>query len=507
MQDRAGASMRGARVWLALVLVAGVLAIYGQTLAFDFVSYDDDQHVTENPIVLRGLSGEGIAFAFSKSNYRGGGFPPQPLTWLSHMLDVEIFGLAAGGHHGTSLALHALGSLLLFAALRELTGATWRSAAAAALWAWHPLRVESVAWISERKDVLSGVFVMLTLWCYARYGKSGARAAWWGAIASLALGLMSKPTVIPLPVLLLLLDVWPLARRSPFERLLLEKVPFFLLSGIAALATYEFNRGWITTTEIVPPALRASNAMLAVVSYLRGFLWPSQLAALYPHPYLPMQGGVPPSGPAIVTAAVLLVAITFAVLRARRHPHLAVGWLFFLGMLLPTTGIVQVGAQASADRYTYLPAIGVSLGAVWTVSEVIARVRAPALRRALSALAVVGLAGYGVAAFVQTRIWRDSETLYRHTLTVSPRATLIYFNLAAWLRQHGRADEAVAVYERAAARNPQDARAQYLLGVAYQLEGRLPEAIEQYRAAARLDPSNPKIRRRLQAALARQLGP
>jgi hypothetical protein len=394
--------------------------------------------------------------------------------------------------------------VLLFAALRDLTGATWRSAAAAALWAWHPLRVESVAWISERKDVLSGVFGMLTLWCHARYARSESRAAWWGTISCFALGLMSKPTLVPLPCLLLLLDYWPLARRRSFTRLLLEKIPLFLCSAISSLATLELHRGWTTTTAVLSPAQRAMSALVAVASYLRKLLWPSQLAPLYPHPYLPRFGGVPPSEGTIAASAALLVTITLAVWLARRRPYLAVGWLWFLGMLVPTIGIVQVGAQSAADRYTYFPAIGLAVAIVWGVSELIAGARAPAMRRLLSAMAVLGLAAYGVAAFAQARIWRESETLYRHTLTVSPRATLIHLNLAALLNRQDRRDEAIEIYRTAAALNPNDARAPYLLGLAYQRQGRLAEAIEQYRIAARIDPKDPRPRKRLAAALARQ---
>jgi hypothetical protein len=506
LPDPAEAASRGPRRWLALALVAGVLAIYAQTLAFEFVSYDDDQYVTSNRFVVGGLSREGIAFAFSRGELSEG-HTPHPLTWLSLMLDAELFGLHAGGFHATSLALHAASALLLFAALHGLTRAPWCSAAAAALWAWHPLRVESVAWISERKDVLAGVFAMLTLWCYALHARRGSRWAWWGTVVSFALGLMSKPTLVPLPFALLLLDHWPLARQRPFASRLFEKWPLFALSLISGALTLEFHRGWTTSAALVSPLERLANAAVAIVVYLGKLVCPAGLAPLYPHPYIPAAGGTPPSLAAIVACALLLAVLTFAALGARRRPYLAVGWLWFLVMLAPTLGIVQVGQQAFADRYTQLPSIGVCLAIVWAGAELLARVRTPALRRCLVAAAVLAFAAYAAAAFVQTRIWRDSETLYRHTLTVSPRATLIYFNLAAWLRQHGRADEAVAVYERAAARNPQDARAQYLLGVAYQLEGRLPEAIEQYRAAARLDPSNPKIRRRLQAALARQLGP
>ena len=537
MREHADKKPRRWDVWIGLTLVAGVLAIYGQTLAFEFVGFDDDLFVFQNPIVKQGLSWEGLALAFSRSNvWVVTGEPPHPLTWLSHMLDVELFGLVAGGHHAMSVGLHALSTALLFAALRALTGATWRSAAAAALWAWHPLRVESVAWVSERKDVLSGVFAMLTLLCYARYARSGSRAAWWGTSLSFALGLMSKPTLVPLPFALLLLDVWPLARQRSFARLVLEKTPLFALSALSCLITLSNYHGLL---EAISPGHRAANAAVAIARYLGHIVWPRNLAPLYPHPYLPAQGGVPLGAVTIAASAALGIGITLAVLHARRQPYLAVGWLWFLGMFATTIGIVHVGNQALADRYTYLPMIGLSVALVWGIAEVFARVRVPALRRLLVAAAVCVLAGYGVSAFAQTQIWRDSETLYRHTLAVSPRSTAMQFNLASWLRAHnafdeavehyragleidnvgnamvhfdfgralhaqGRTAEAIEQYRAAAESDPPDSRARYQLGISYEMEGRLAEAIEQYRRAAEIDPSNPKPRERLASAIARQ---
>jgi len=536
MAERADNGFRRSGLWIGLALVAGVLAIYGQTLGFEFVTFDDDQYVFENPIVGQGLTRDGLVFAFSRGEIQTA-HPPHPLTWLSHMLDVELFGLAAGGHHATNVALHALGSVLLFAALRSLTGATWRSAAAAALWAWHPLRVESVAWISERKDVLAGVFAMLTLLCYARYARSESRAAWWATLLSFALGLMAKPTLVTLPFALLLLDVWPLARQRAFARLVVEKIPQFALSALASLLTLGFQRDVLISTGDITPAQRAANTVVAIARYLGNLVWPRDLALLYPHPYIETQGGLPLAAVTIAASAALGIGITLAVLRARRQPFLAVGWLWFLGMLVPTIGIVHVGRQALADRYSYLPMIGLAVALVWGAAELFARVRVPALRRLLFGAAACVLAAYGVVAFVQTRTWRDSETLYRHTLAVSPRASAIRLNLGTWLRTHryldeaehqyraglevdphnallhwnlgrtvhaqGRTAEAIEEYLAAARYNPRDARVPYQLGLTYEMEGRLADAIEQYRRAAEIDPSNPKPRQRLASAMAR----
>jgi len=534
MEESVAAPLRRPGAWIAFVLVAGVLAIYGQTLAFDFVVFDDDKYVTGNPTVQRGLSLEGFGWAFDNQAVSAW----HPLTWLSHMLDAQLFADWAGGHHATSVVLHALCAVLLFAALRSLTGATWRSAAAAAFFAWHPLRVESVAWVSERKDVLSGVFAMLTLWCYARYARSQSRAAWLGTFLSLALGLLAKPTLVPLPFALLLLDFWPLARRQSFARLVFEKLPFFALSGLASLLTLVFQRRFLTSFAGVSPVQRAANAVVAVVTYLRKLLWPSSLAPLYPHPNLPAQGGVPLGEATILVSALILLTISLAVLRARRHPPFAVGWLWFLGLLVPTLGFVQVGRQALADRYTYLPAIGLAVALVWGLAELGAQVRAPRLRRFLCAAAALVLAGYGLAAHVQTRVWRDSETLLRHTLAVSPRASVMRFNLGGWLLTQDRLDEAIQEYRaglavdpgnalmhfdlgralhsqrrtaeaieeyrRAAAIEPRNPRFWYQLGLSYEREGRLAEAIEHYRRTVELDPANEKPRKRLAAALERQ---
>jgi hypothetical protein len=523
--------------WIALGLVAGVLAIYGQTLAFDFVVFDDDKYVTGNPTVLRGFSQEGIGWAFDNQAVSAW----HPLTWYSHMLDAELFGGWAGGHHASNVLLHALAAVLLFAALRSLTGATWRSAAAAAFFAWHPLRVESVAWVSERKDVLSGVFAMLTLWCYARHARTRSLASWLGAFVCLALGLLAKPTLVPLPFALLLLDYWPLARREPIVRLLLEKLPLFALSGAAILLTLASQRSFVMPLAGITPLQRAANAVVAIETYLRKLLWPSQLAPLYPHPNLPAQGGVPLDPAVVLVSALVVLTISFAVLRARRFPPLGVGWLWFLGLLVPTLGLVHVGRQAFADRYTYLPSIGIGIALVWGLAALGARVCAPAPRRLLCAAAALALAGYAVAAHLQVRCWRDSETLLRHTLAVSPRASVMRFNLGGWLLHKDRPEEAeeqyraaleidprnplahfdlgralhtqgrslaaIEEYRRAAELEPQNPRWWYQIGLSYEREGRLAEAVEYYRRTVELDPENEKPRQRLASALARLAKP
>jgi cytochrome c-type biogenesis protein CcmH/NrfG len=533
---------RRRRLGIALALALGVIAIYGQTLGFEFVGFDDDQYVFENAHVKQGLSWPGLAFAFRRNQPgQAAAFPPHPLTWLSHMLDAELYGLAAGGHHATSAVLHALCAALLFAALHALTGSVWRSAAAAALWAWHPLRVESVAWVSERKDVLCAVFAMLTLLAYAHYARRGSRAAWRATCVCFALGLLAKPTLVPLPVGLLLLDHWPLARQRPWRELVLEKWPLFALAAIASLLAIDSQRFVLLTTGEVTLPQRAASAVVALVRHLGLFVWPHPLAPLYPHPYLPTQGGVGLTAGAIAAAVALVAAISALALRARRQPYLAVGWLWFLAFALPTLGLLHAGRQALADRYSQLPMIGLAVAVVWGLAELGSRVRGPALRRALGGVAIAALVVYGCVAWRQVGIWRDSQTLFRHTLAVSPRASVMRINLGTWLRHqrrfaeaeqeyrtalaldprnaflhfnlgralHGqeRVDEATLEYRTAATLDPGDARFPYQLGVTFELAQRFAEAAEQYRRAAALDPANPKPRARLASVSAKLAGP
>jgi tetratricopeptide (TPR) repeat protein len=536
MTARTEPPTRRSAAWIALALVAGVWAIYGQTLGFEFIKFDDDQYVSENPVVGRGLTREGLVFAFSRGELQQG-HPPHPLTWLSHMLDVELFGLRAGGHHAVNAALHALASLLLFLVLDALTGARWPSAAAAAFWAWHPLRVESVAWVAERKDVLSGVFAMLTLYAYTAWARRGSRGAWWAALGCFALGLLSKPTLVPLPFALLLLDYWPLARLRPLLPRLLEKAPLFALSAASSLLTLEFHRGFTHSTDLVAPLQRVATGVFALATYLEKTLWPRDLALMYPHPYIPATGGRPLAAASIAVAAASLAVLGWALWRARR-PYLTVGALWFLGMLLPMIGIVQVGRHALADRYTYLPSIGVAVGLAWGGAELLGRTRAGWLRRGLLAGVAVALAGLAATAWVQARHWRDSETLFRHTLRLSPRASVIHYDLGGWLRMHerfdealihyraalasdpdyaythfdlgrtlhalGRVAEAIEAYQAAARLDPQEVEFRYQLGLTYELEGRWDEAAASYRAAAQLDPGDPKPRVRLAAVEAKR---
>ncbi len=348
-------------ICLLLALVTALL--YWPITSHDFVSFDDQEYITENPHVTPGLTWDGIAWAMSAgyaSNWH-------PLTWISHMADCSLYGLHPGGHHLTNLLLHVANTVLLFLLLYQLTGAVWRSACVAALFAWHPVHVESVAWASERKDVLSTLFWILTLIAYSHFKSQisnlRSRQMWYfAALIFFALGLMCKPMLVTLPFVLLLLDFWPLQAASPghpraWPRLLVEKIPFFLLAGIASVVTYLVQKhgGAVSSLEVAPLSSRLANALVAYLRYVGKSIWPAHLAAMYPYvKHWPALW--------VITAAVLVAGLSILfLLRARTSPWLIVGWLWFLGTLVPTIGLVQVGAQSMADRYTYIPGIGLFL--------------------------------------------------------------------------------------------------------------------------------------------------
>jgi tetratricopeptide (TPR) repeat protein len=474
---------------ICAALVVGTLGIYGQTLGFDFVAWDDPFHVVENEEVNRGLTSAGIAWAFSTSEVPNW----HPLTWISHMLDCELFGLDAGGHHATNVALHALNSLLVFGLFAHMTGARWRSAVVAALFAVHPLHVESVAWVSERKDLLSALFALLSTWAYVVYARRGGAPAYVAALALLALALMSKAMPVTLPFVFLLLDYWPL-RRGLSARLLLEKLPFFALVACASAITIALqgSSGAVKTAELVSLEARLANALSAYALYLGKLLWPTDLTMFYPHPAIPEAGGIPRAAWQATAAAALLAVISAWAARARDRRWAPVGWLWYLGTLLPVIGLVQVGQQALADRYTYLPSLGLFVIAAWGGAELVDRFR-PRLRRveALTAVAIAGvLLALGVAASVQAAHWRDSRSLFRHALEVVPRNPVVRYELAQVLREQGLVDEAVAQYRGALEVTPRLARLHVGLGNALRDRGELEQAIRHYRLALETHPEH-----------------
>ena len=460
-------------------LVAAVWLVFGQTRQYGFVNYDDDVYVYRNPVVARGLTRDGVAWAFA------GGHADNwhPLTWLSHMLDAQLFGLAPAGHHVTSVLLHALAAALLFLVLHAMTGTFWRSAFVAAAFAVHPLRAESVAWVSERKDVLSAVFCMLVLAAYLRYTRRPASLARYLVVAVLlALGLLAKPMLVTLPVVLLLLDYWPLGRFAsvPVRRLLLEKAPLLALAAVSSLMTVRAQHLAIQPLEQFSLPHRLANAAVACVTYLGALLAPRGLAAFYPHES---------HAPAVVALALVLLALltVIAVLLRRERPYVFVGWLWYLVMLAPVSGILQVGAQARADRFTYLPQIGLLVVLAWGVAELCGASRPR--RVAASAVAAAWLVLIGVRAHAQAGTWRDSETLWRQALAVTERNGIAHGNLGAALLEAGRTEEAMAHLREALEIAPTHEEAHTNLANALVATGQVDEALVHYRRAQELDPT------------------
>ncbi len=477
---------RWAVAGICFLLVALVLAVFGKCIAFDFVNYDDRVFVTKNAHVLRGLTWENVSWALTAGcdnsdvdiDYW------RPLSMISHILDVQLFGLSAGGHHAVSVGLHALVAVALFLVLRGLTGAFWRCAWVACVFAVHPLHVESVAWISERKDVLSGLFFVLALGAYARFVRRPFHLGnYFLVVLMFALGLMSKPMLVTLPCVLLLLDWWPLNRVGtvPWARLGWEKIPLFGMSAVAAVVA---ARGPGGAAEDVMAALplpwRAGNAVTAVQAYLAQTAWPTALACFYPHP-----GRSLPLG-SIVLAASVVATITCGTLLLWRRRYLAVGWFWFIGMLVPVSGLLQSGFQARADRYTYLPMIGLTCMIAWAAADIMGRRRWA--RFLVSGLGVAVIPALSAIAYWQVDHWKDSEALWTHTLTVTKDNANAYNYIGLALKEQGRTAEAAERYQQALALRPDYAEAHCNLGAVLFPAGQREQALEHMRKAVEGDP-------------------
>ncbi len=492
-------------ILIGVCLAVLIAVVYWPVRHAGFVNYDDDEYVTANPHVLGGLTVSGVVWAFTACRAANW----HPLTWLSHALDCQLFGMNAGAHHAVNVLLHVANTLLLFWVLRRMTGATWRSACVAALFGVHPLHVESVAWIAERKDVLSGLFWMLALWGYVRYVEQPTRRRYAVVVGCYAMGLMAKPMVATLPFVLLLLDYWPLGRTRwtpsvvgnnaplPFGKLVREKAPFFVLAAVSCGVTIwaQHSGGAISSVEGLPLAPRMANAVVSYVRYIEKTAWPIDLAAFYPYWAW--------SPTIVILAGAILVAVSGLVIRrARRDPHLAVGWLWFLGTLAPVIGLVQVGLQSMADRYAYLPSIGLTIMVCWSVPS-----RALE-RRSLKVITVVAaaaaLAVCAVLSRVQVEYWKDSEALFRHALGVTRGNYVAHNNLGIALAQAGRMPEAIEHLQQALQINPGYAEAHYNLGVALTRMGKIEEAIAHYQHALQVRPNYAEAHCNLGNAFLRQ---
>jgi protein O-mannosyl-transferase len=498
---------------IATCLFLVVLWAFLSATRSGFISVDDELFVTENAHVQRGLTREGVAWALRQpvaANWH-------PLTTLSHMLDCQLYGLTAWGHHLTNILLHAASTALLFVVFRNMTGAVWRAAVLAALFGLHPLRVESVAWVAERKDVLSTLFWMLTLLTYVRYAQQSkvssrkSRVSYGLALTCFVFGLMSKPMLVTLPFVLLLLDYWPLQRFEPktwgsrlkaVRHLVWEKLPFFALSAIFSLVTFLVQRAAGAVDTQIPLEARLANALVSHVRYLGKMFWPDDLSVFYPHP------GQWPGWQVLAAAVILGGLFGIAVWQAGGRPYLAVGWLWFCGMLVPVIGLVQVGSASMADRYSYVPSIGLLVALVWGVHELFARRR----HRTLALALLGGAATLLCLALTRRQLewWKDEETLLAHALAVTQNQHLANyklgvdsFNLGVTLSERGDFDRAIRYFERAILLSPGKDDAHRALAHALLRTGQIDRAIREYDLALRLNSNDAEAHNNLASILAR----
>ena len=494
---------------IALGLVLITAGAYHSVLRSGFIAYDDDKFVSDNPLLKAGLPVAGIKWAFTtfyQANWH-------PLTWLSYMVDKGLYGLNPMGFHLTNLLFHLANTVLLLVVLRRMTGSLWKSAFVAGLFALHPLHVESVAWIAERKDVLSTFFWLTTMWAYVGYAEKPGIGRYALVMALFALGLMSKPMLVTLPLVLLLLDYWPLGRlrfgktkkqEKGLQALIVEKIPLFALSACSSVVTcMAQNQGMaMSTLTRVPMAHRLSNALVSYISYLLKTVWPAKLAVFYPL--------VKPSAWQAVGVVLLLILLSYLVFRAKR-PYLAVGWLWFLGTMVPVIGLIQVGAQSMADRYTYVPLIGLFIMAAWGIPDLAMRAERwgdGAMGRwgekAIIALAGLAIAGLGVQTWVQVGYWRNDVTLFGHAVKVTKNSFVAYSSLGAALAKQGKYEEAIE-YLTKAVEIRSDMPLYYLcLGNAYFALDKYEDAVEWYSRGLSVDPNMADARKNMEIALARQ---
>lgn len=502
---------------VAAILAAMVLVVFAQLRTHQFLNYDDSIYVTENMTVQRGLTGDGIAWAFRSLDFNW-----HPVTWITHMLDVELFGLDAGKHLLVNVAFHLANTLLLFFLLRRLTGFTTRSAFVAALFAIHPLHVESVAWLSERKDVLSTLFLLLTIWMYADFARSRSKAKYALALLFFALGLMSKGMLVTLPFVLLLLDYWPL-RRTDARTAVLEKIPFFVLTIGSIFVTFAAQRAVGAIATIHPFSTRLANAVVSYGAYLWKTVWPTGLAIPYP-----WRTSIAPWQVALSLIALGALSAAAFVFR-RERPYLFTGWFWFAGMLVPVIGLIQIGSQSMADRYTYVPHIGLFIALVWLLAEAL-----PAQARKFAGYAgVVVIALLAFVAHGQARHWHNSVSLFSHSTQVTRANSIAHLNLGVALQDVGDLTTAMQQLQAAVAADPRSAdalvklarlemqtgnnesAAQHLqqaaaidsnpetLALLGTAKGDATSALSQFAKAINADPTNPSLRNDYAAALAR----
>ncbi len=495
---------------ILVLLAAATLAVYWQARGHEFIAFDDDLYVTENENVKAGLTWQGVKWAFATNQ----AYNWHPLVWISHMLDCRLYKLNPAGHHFTNVLFHIVNTLLLFLVLNRMTSSIWRSAFVAALFALHPLHVESVAWVSERKDVLSTFFWILTMWFYVRYVQRPRFAAYLPIMLALGLGLMAKQMLVTLPFVLLLLDYWPLERfalgaqkrreykakfgANSLSRCFLEKLPLLALSAGASIIVLivQSNARLVKSSVAIPLGYRLGNALVAYAKYIRKMFWPGDLGILYPHPETNL-----PLWQALAAALFLSCITIFVIWSFRSRRWLAVGWLWYIGTLVPVIGLVQVGLQAMADRYTYVPLIGLFIIIAWGGAELLAKQRYRNVVPATAAVAV--LLALTAVTYRQLSYWHDSIMLYKHTVAVTANNDILHYNLGALLSKEDKIDEAIKHWREAVRIRPEQHTIHKNLAILLSRQGDIDGAIEHYRHVLELRPRDETTHKALGNLLAR----
>jgi len=481
----------------ALLLSIAVLIVYFNVQYFEFVNYDDRSYITENQIVKNGLTWKGVVWAFTTKHFGNW----HPITTISFMFEYEIFRLRSEAYHWNNLLFHILNSLILFFVFKRITHAFWQSLAVAALFALHPLHVESVAWISGRKDVLCALFWFLTMYAYARYAEQPTLLRYVFVLLSFTLGLMAKPMLVTLPFVLLLLDYWPLSRFSfkqvhqSISKIILEKIPLIILSIASSIITFLAQKDSLSVVplEFLSLQTRLSNAFVSYVKYIYKTLWPVDLAVFYPYP------GSVPLDQALFSIAILIIVTVIVLCYIQNYPYLFIGWFWYLGTLIPVIGIVQVGAQAMADRYTYIPLIGLFIMVAWGIPDLLKDWHLKKIIMIVSATVTIFV--LMSTSWLQVQIWENSVTLFQHAIAVTKQNSMAHYNLGWVYTRQGNYKEAVFHYEEALKISPNYSNAHNNLGHLLLWKGKIGDAIKEFRLALKAEPGHDQAKRNLKIAL------